>query len=62
MSLIVFAPAFLALLLAFFPKNTDDNVFRYITLGGTLAVLAAVVATFFFDVSGLCFDMSQAGM
>ena len=36
MSLIVFTPAIAAIVLAFFPKNTDANVFRYITLATTI--------------------------
>ena len=59
---IVFAPAFVAILLALFPKDTDDNVFRYITLGATLGVLAAVVGVFFFPSSSLYFDSSVAAM
>ena len=62
MSLIVFAPALAALVLAFFPKNTDDNVFRYVTLGTTIAVFAAVIGAFFFPSSGLHFDTAQASV
>ena len=62
MSLIVFAPAIVALILAFFPKDTDASVFRYITLGATLGVLAAVVGVFFAPSSDLYFTASEAGM
>ena len=61
MSLIIFLPAVFALILAFFPRNAGDNLFRFGTLAGTLCVLAATVGAFFFP-SSLQFDPSQAGL
>lgn len=61
MSLIVFIPAIFALILAFFPRNAGDNLFRFGALAGTLCVLAAVIGAFFFP-SSLQFDAAQAGL
>lgn len=61
MSLIVFIPALFALILAFFPRNSGDNLFRFGALAGTLCVLAATVGAFFFP-SSLQFDPSIAGL
>ena len=58
---IVFLPAIAAIILAFFPKDTDDNVFRYGTLAATLAVLAAAIF-FFFMPGSLQFDISDPNL
>ncbi len=61
MSFIVFLPAAVALILAFFPKSTDANVFRYVTLAATIGVLAMVVGAFFFP-GNLYFDASNPNL
>ena len=58
---IVFLPAIAAIILAFFPKDTDDNVFRYGTLAATLAVLAAAIF-FFFMPGSLQFDIGDPNL
>lgn len=58
---IVFLPAIAAIILAFFPKDTDENVFRYGTLAATLAVLAATIF-FFFMPGSLQFDISDPNL
>ena len=58
---IVFLPAIAALILAFFPKDSDENVFRYGTLAATIAVLAAVIF-FFFMPGDLQFDPANPNL
>ncbi len=62
LSLIVFLPAAVALILAFFPKSTDANVFRYGTLAATLGVLALVIAAFFFPGASLFFNAESPNL
>ena len=59
LSIIVAIPVIAAIILALFPKTTDDNVFRYGTLLATLAVLGAVVMAFFFPGT---FEIGEAGL
>ena len=61
LSIIIFIPAVVALILACFPKDSGDNLFRFGALAGTLAVLFAVVAAFFFP-GKMAFDPSVAGL
>ena len=61
MSFIIFLPAAVALILAFFPKDTDANVFRYGSLAATIGVLALVIGAFFFPGS-LTFDASNPNL
>jgi NADH-quinone oxidoreductase subunit M len=63
LSLIIFLPALAALVLAFLPKGTDDNLFRLITLAATLAVLVMVVGLLIWPGGDdLRFDTSVAQM
>ena len=59
LSIIVAIPVIAAIILAFFPQSSDDNVFRYGTLLATLAVLGAVIMAFFFPGS---FEIGEAGL
>ena len=61
LSFIVFAPALAALVLAVWPKTTDDNVFRYITLAATIGVFVVAVLGFFGG-SSMQFDAAQASI
>ncbi len=63
LTLIIFIPALVALALAFFPKGTDDNVFRFATLAATLAVFVIVMGLLIWPGGqGLKFDTNIAAM